>query len=62
MGDIIEVSDGLSEADTIALNLSHEITDGQKVTPTSAGTTAKPAADLAHESGAGPQKPLDAGE
>jgi RND family efflux transporter MFP subunit len=33
LGDTIEVSEGLSGGETIALNLSDQITDGQKVSP-----------------------------
>jgi RND family efflux transporter MFP subunit len=33
LGDNIEVADGLAGGETIALNLSYQITDGQKVAP-----------------------------
>ena len=55
MGDIIEVSDGLSGDETIALNLSHEITDGQKVEPM---LTVKSGSRVA----ANPREPRDTGE
>jgi RND family efflux transporter MFP subunit len=55
LGDTIELSDGLSGGETIALNLSNQITDGQKVAPV---LTAKSGNRVA----ASPKEPLDAGE
>ena len=55
LGDTLEISDGLSGGETVALNLSNEVTDGQKVTPVSA---TKPAARVA----ASPKEPTEAGE
>jgi len=44
LGDIIEVSEGLSGDETVVLNISHDITEGQKVTPVVVKMPAQPAA------------------
>ena len=43
MGDEIEVSKGLSPGQTVALNISNEIANGQKVTPVPTGGSARTA-------------------
>jgi RND family efflux transporter MFP subunit len=53
MGDIIEVSDGLSSGESIALNISNQITDGQKVAPMVADLSGKTAAGSAPVMGGG---------
>ena len=42
LGDVIEVSEGLSGDETIAMNINNEVADGQKVTPVVLGGPAKP--------------------
>lgn len=53
MGDIIEVSDGLSSGENVALNISNQITDGQKVAPMVADLPGKTAAGSAPVMGGG---------
>lgn len=55
MGDTIEVSDGLSGGETVALNLSNQIADGQRVAPVLAKTSGYRAA-------ANPKEPPETGE
>jgi RND family efflux transporter MFP subunit len=45
MGDIIEVSDGLSSGENVALNINNQIVEGQKVTSVVAGLSGKVTAD-----------------
>jgi len=53
LGDVIEVSDGLSSGERVALNMSNEIVDGQKVTPMAADIPSKRAAESAQAIGEG---------
>ncbi len=48
LGDVIEVADGLSSGENVALNLSNEIADGQKVAPVVANAPAPAPASSAH--------------
>jgi RND family efflux transporter MFP subunit len=41
LGDVVEVSEGLTGDETVVLNISHDITEGQKVTPVTVKMTAK---------------------
>ena len=48
LGDTIEVADGLSSGESVVLNISTEITDGQKVSPVVADAPNPSALDSAH--------------
>ena len=48
LGDVIEVADGLSSGESVVLNISTEITDGQKVAPVVADAPNPSALNSAH--------------
>ena len=41
MGDFIEAAEGLSSGESVALNISNQIAEGQEVTPVVAAVPAK---------------------
>jgi RND family efflux transporter MFP subunit len=53
LGDVIEVSEGLTGDESVILNISHDITEGQKVTPVSVTMPAKPASATGQATSAG---------
>ncbi len=55
MGDFIEVASGLSSGESVALNISNEIVEGQKVAPVVVNVSTQAAAASAEVIGAGPQ-------
>jgi RND family efflux transporter MFP subunit len=53
LGDVIEVSEGLSGDESVVLNISHDITEGQKVTPVVVKMPPTPAVQKAQALSAG---------
>lgn len=55
MGDFIEVADGLSSGESVALNISNQIAEGQKVTPVVAAVPTETPPNTASPLGGGPE-------